>query len=190
MTRTLRTVSRLGGALLLALGLAFTPSCDHNTTYSYFSVNATVDMTSVPRELLDMVNSAALYVSGADEDSTDLGWRRGGETWSIGRVEWSTRATTGTVTFRVALLDANRRLLAEGFSEPVAVVPNVDTPVAIVVRSALPSEDAGAPSDGPALRTDGAVPSDAATGNADAAADAGVTVPDAQTGFDASPTID
>jgi hypothetical protein len=124
----------LGALLLGATALAGAAGCGESVTFAYFEVDVTVDQTA-DREFLGRITSCGVEVDGPHKHSGDLRCQRGAiQDHKLGKFEYSTSASSGTVTFTVVLKDLNGKDLARGQSDPVTIVPNKTTQAQVLVK--------------------------------------------------------
>jgi sirohydrochlorin ferrochelatase len=115
------------GAVLPATGLLALAGCEEDVTYSYFAVTATIDRASVNQDLIDRAYGCAVTVTtprGTDAADLDATCQRGRIGTNLGRIEYSSTVTSGSVTIKVQLKGLNDCVLAEGSSQPLTVMPN------------------------------------------------------------------
>jgi hypothetical protein len=178
------------GLCWLAVGVALAApgtGCDRDVTYSYFDVGVTLDRTSadpIDDELLAVVEGCAAVAENGDRRETaDLHCVRGSIPTDLGTFQYTTKQTTGTVTFSVTLKSYWGAIVARGESPPIGIVPGNKVMTSLVVKAlpnaprspnAIPvgSDDASLPGpDGAAPKLDAAPGSDA--GGPDGGVDGG-----------------
>jgi hypothetical protein len=108
-------------ALALALGLL--SSCESKpVTYTTFLVEAKLDPATVNFELLNLIEAcAAVAVTPQREDSADLRCKRHFVAHNLGKFEYTTTLTSGTINFILLANDFNQQTLARGESGPVTI---------------------------------------------------------------------
>jgi len=174
-SRIARRFSRaLTGAILLAACAA--PGCGKTNTYSYVDVHVVIDPTIPDKDLMSMVVSCEVQVTGADHaQGVTLPRCAGLTTHDLGTFEWSSTAS-GTVQFTVELYALNRVLFATGTTEEVTLVPNTQTKASVIVRAV--ATDGGVPDaggNGGSAGTAGAAGTAGTSGTAGMTGTAGVT---------------
>jgi hypothetical protein len=143
-------VKRLG---VLSLALALLATCDdHPVTYSYFIVTARLDANTISPQLLTHIGSCGVYARTPErEDASDLGCVLRKVQYELGKFEYTTTLTSGSVNFVVVANDLNQRLVARGETGPIAIkrgdtAPPVDVLVTLVPGGDPDLVDAGAES--------------------------------------------
>lgn len=152
------------GILATALAIGVGAACGDTVSYTYVDVDVNVDTASLDATHLFLVTTCELFVSGADESpgGTGLPCRENNVPPHVGRFQWSSKATSGTLEFTVKLFDANREVLGSGTSDPVAVSPGKHLETSVLVLGVV-QPDTGAP--------DGGAPDTAGTAESDASVD-------------------
>ncbi len=134
--------TRLPLLLLLCSSAATLSGCDEEKSYSYFFVKMDLDPQTVDDEVRVRVASCALLVEGSDQDQVAIPRCRLGATpYDLGTADFSSEARTGMVRFVIKAFNFDGKVMAEGASAYVGVVPN--RPVSTMVTASL----VGAPPD-------------------------------------------
>jgi hypothetical protein len=171
-TRMVRRLTRaLAGAILLVACAA--PGCGKTNTYSYVDVHVLIDPSIMDKDLMTMVVSCEVQVTGADQQlGVSLPRCAGVTTHDLGTFQWSSTAS-GAVQFTVELYALNRVLFATGTTDPITLVANKRTSASVVVHAV--ATDGGVPDSGAAgsAGTAGAPGTAGATGTAGVAGTAG-----------------
>jgi hypothetical protein len=126
--RGLLATAVLGGTLLGALG------CGESVIYAYFAVDVTID-ESANFDFLNRISSCSVVVEGPRQDQGNLNCIKGAiKDHRLGKFEYSTSASSGSVRFTVVLRDLNGRELARGTSDSVRIVPDELVNASVLVK--------------------------------------------------------
>jgi hypothetical protein len=131
----MKALRSLGKTLALSgFGLAGIAGCSDDTTYSYFAVDIALnDMADA--DFLARISSCGVNVEGADTDFSPITICQVGaiRDRNLGTVEYSTVETSGTLRFKVTVLDVAGKTLAEGTSNDVAIAGGALTRASVTV---------------------------------------------------------
>lgn len=146
----------------LALALVLVAGCGDTVTYTSFLVEAKLDPSTVNAALLARIGAcAAIAETPQRQDSADLRCRQGFVSHDLGRFEYTTSLTSGTIKFIVVGNDFHQQTLVRG-ETTVDIVPSKAKVPTTVIAKGIPGvpENPNAPRD-----AGGAPPADATAGN-------------------------
>ena len=133
-SRIEKVIRPLGAALLAVVAPFALSGCADDTTYTYFAVEVSIDRASVDDDERRTIASCSLTVSGDDEDAAALPCAPNRVEYKLGTADYSTDKESGTLRFKVIMRNLKDEVVAEGESQPVAIVSNTNgTPIPVTV---------------------------------------------------------
>jgi hypothetical protein len=107
---------------LFSMALALLAACDQPVTYSYIVVTARLDPSTISPRLLDRIGSCGVYARTPErEDATDLGCVLRKVKYELGKFEYTTTLSSGSINFVVVANDINQHLVARGETGPITI---------------------------------------------------------------------